>query len=47
VSVELGQSRKPHENVARAGTKIEENMINVELGARSTAFLRAIVAVER
>jgi hypothetical protein len=26
-------------------TKIEENMIRVELGARSTSFLRAIVAV--
>jgi hypothetical protein len=45
ISVELAGSGKLPENVHRAGTKIEENMIDVELGARSTSFLRAIVAV--
>jgi hypothetical protein len=45
VSVELRRSGKVPENVHRGGTKIEENIIRVELGARSMSFLRAIVAV--
>ena len=46
VSVELARRGKWSDNVALPGTKIEENMIHVELGARSTSFLRAVVAVQ-
>jgi hypothetical protein len=45
VPVELGLSRKPPENAPLGGTKIEEDMIRKEICARSTSFLRAIVAV--